>query len=252
MHLLEIDEFACINSPIHSWDARIKIVSLLSLMISIVLLNEVLLAFLGLLFCIILVFVSKMPFRFLFAYLRWLLLFMLFFAVIMPLTVSGDEIASFYFLSVSKEGVLLALLIVLRATSAALLVFLMIGTAKLSVTMKALGELKVPNKLIQMFMFAYRYIFIFIEELEKMFTAAKVRAFKEKTNLQTLKTVGNIVGMLFVKSCERARRVYNAMLARGYTGRLKMLHEFDLCRKDFFKGFIIIAFAILLQVFVFH
>jgi len=166
----------------------------------------------------------------------------------MPLTVSGDEIASFYFLSVSKEGIELAFLIALRATSAVLLIFPMIGTAKLSVTMKALGELKVPNKLIQMFIFAYRYIFIFIDELERMFTAAKARAFKEKTNLQTLKTVGNIVGMLFVRSYDRSRRVYNAMLARGYTGRLKIFHEFDLCGTDLLKGFIIIGLAILLQV----
>jgi len=246
-HLPEIDEFAHLNSPIHSWDARIKIVSLLGLIISVVLLNKVLLAFFGLSFCIILVFISKIPLRFLFAYLKWVLLFALFFAIIMPLTVSGNDIASFYFLSVSKEGILLALLIVLRATSAALLVFLMIGTAKLSVTMKALDELKVPNKLISIFMFAYRYIFIFIEELEKMFTAAKARAFKEKTNIQTLKIVGFILGMLFVKSYERSRRVYSAMLARGYTGRLKILHELRLGRWDFIKGFIILGFAILLQ-----
>ena len=250
LHLPEIDEFAHLNSPIHLWDARIKIVSLLSLIISIVLLNEVWLAFLGFSFCVILIFISKIPLWFLFAYLKWVLLFVLFFAIIMPLTVPGDEIASFYFLSVSKKGIELALLIALRATSAVLLVFPMIGTAKLSVTMKALGELKVPNKLIQMLMFTYRYIFIFIEELERMFTAAKARAFKEKTNLQTLKTVGFVLGMLFVKSYERSRRVYNAMLARGYTGRLKILYEFNLGRKDFIKGFIIIGFAIFLQVLV--
>lgn len=248
MHLPEIDEFAHLNSPIHSWDPRIKIVTLLSLIVSIVLLNEVWLAFLGFLFCIILVFVSKIPFRFLFAYLRWLLLFVLFFSVIMPLTVPGEEIASFYFLSISKQGVKLAILIALRAISAVLLVFPMMGTAKLSVTMKALCELKVPNKLIQMFTFAYRYIFIFIGELERMLKAAKARAFKEKTNLQTLKTVGNIIGMLFVRSYERSRRVYNAMLARGYTGELKIIHEFNLCSKDLVKGFIVIGFAILLQV----
>jgi cobalt/nickel transport system permease protein len=216
-------------------------------MISVVLLNKVVPALLGFSFGIILLFISRMPLRFLFAYLKWVLLFGLFFAIIMPLTVSGDEIARFYFLSVSKQGSLLALLIVLRATSAALLVFLMIGTAKLPVTMKALDELKVPNKLIQIFMFAYRYIFIFIEELEKMFTAAKARAFKEKTNLQTLRIVGFILGMLFVRSYERSRRVYNAMLARGYTGRLKILHEFHLGRWDCIKGVIILGAAILLQ-----
>ena len=248
LHLPEIDEFAHLNSPIHSWDARVKIISLLCLIISIVLLDKILLALLGLSFCIILVFISRIPIRFLFAYLRWALLFSLFFVIIMPLTVEGDEIAKFYFLSISRNGIELGFLIALRALSAVLLIFPMVGTSKFIVTMKALQDLKIPDKLIQMVVFAYRYIFIFTEEIERMFTAAKTRAFQEKTNLHTLRTAGFILGMLFVRSYERARRVYDAMLARGYTGELKILHEFNLCSKDFVKAGIIIIAAILLQV----
>ena len=248
LHLPEIDEFAHLKSPIHSWDARVKIVSLLCLIISIVLLDKILPAILGFSFCVMLVFISRMPIRFLFAYLRWAFLFSLFFVIIMPLTVEGDEIAKFYFLSISRDGIELGFLIALRAISAVLLVFPMVGTAKFVVTMKALQNLKIPDKLIQMVVFAYRYIFIFIEEVERMFTAAKARAFQEKTDMHTLRTVGFILGMLFVRSYERARRVYDAMLARGYTGNLKILHEFNLCSKDFIKGFVIIVMAILLQV----
>ncbi|MBC8233550.1 cobalt ECF transporter T component CbiQ [bacterium] len=248
LHLPEIDEFAHLNSPIHSWDARVKIISLLCLIISIVLLDKILPALFGLFFCIILVFISRIPLRFLFAYLRWAILFSLFFVIIMPLTVEGDEIAKFYFLSISRNGIELGFLIALRALSAVLLIFPMVGTSKFIVTMKALQDLKIPDKLIQMVMFSYRYIFIFIEEVERMFTAAKARAFHEKTNLHTLRTVGFILGMLFVRSYERAKRVYDAMLARGYTGELKIIHEFDLGSIDFVKGFIIIVVAILLQV----
>ena len=248
LHLPEIDEFAHLNSPIYSWDARVKIVSLLCLIISIVLLDKILPALLGFAFCVILVFISRIPLRFLFAYLRWALLFSLFFVIIMPLTVEGNEIAKFYFLSISRDGIELGILIALRAISAVILIFPMVATSKFAVTMKALQSLKIPDKLIQMVMFSYRYIFIFTEEIERMFTAAKARAFQEKTNLHTLRTVGFILGMLFVRSYERARRVYDAMLARGYTGNLKILHEFNLCRKDLVKGFIIIVVAVLLQV----
>ena len=247
LHLPEIDEFAHLNSPIHSWDARVKIVSLLCLVISIVLLDKILLVLSGFFFCVILVFISRIPIRFLFAYLRWALFFSLFFVIIMPLTVEGDEI-KFYFLSISRDGIELGFLIALRAISAVMIIFPMVGTSKFVVTMKALQNLKIPDKLIQMVVFAYRYIFIFIEEVERMFTAAKTRAFQEKTNLHTLRTVGFILGMLFVRSYERAMRVHDAMLARGYTGNLKILHEFNLCSKDFVKGFIIIVVAILLQV----
>ena len=248
LHLPDIDEFAHLNSPIHSWDARVKIVSLLCLIISIVILDKILPALLGFSLCVILAFISRIPFRFLFAYLRWVIFFALFFVIIMPLTVAGDEIARFYFLSISKDGIELGFLIALRAISVAMIIFPMVGTSRFAVTMKALQNLKIPDKLIQMVVFAYRYIFIFIEEIERMFTAARVRAFREKTDLNTLRTVGFILGMLFVLSYERAKRVYDAMLARGYTGNLKILHEFNLCFRDFVKGFIIVALAILLQV----
>jgi len=247
MHLQEIDEFAHLNSPIHSWDARVKIVSLLSLIFSIVLLDEFLPALLGFALCIMLLSLSRLPFRFMFAYLRWVFLFAMFFVIIMPLTVPGDEIATFHFFRASKEGVKLALMIALRAISAVLIILPMAGTSRFTITMKALQTLKVPDKLVQMLMFAYRYIFIFIEELERMLIAARARAFKEKTNLHTLRTTGFILGMLFVRSYERSKRVYEAMLARGYTGNLKILHEFNLCGKDFIKGFIVVAAAILLQ-----
>jgi len=166
----------------------------------------------------------------------------------MPLTVKGDEIAKFYFLSISRNGFKLGLLVALRAISAIMIIFPMVGTAKFAVTMKSLQDLKIPEKLIQMVVFAYRYIFIFIEEIERMFTASRIRAFQEKTNLHTLRTVGFILGMLFVRSYERSNRVYDAMLARGYNGELKILHEFNLCSKDFVKAFVIITMAILLQI----
>ena len=111
MHLQEIDEFAHLNSPIHSWDTRIKIISLLSLIFSLVLLDKFLPALLGLSCGIILLSLSRLPLRFVFAYLKWVVLFALFFVIIMPLTVTGEEIATLYFLRVSKAGVDLGLLI---------------------------------------------------------------------------------------------------------------------------------------------
>jgi len=47
MHLPEIDKFAHLKSPLHSWDARVKIVSISTLILSIVLLEDIRVAFLG-------------------------------------------------------------------------------------------------------------------------------------------------------------------------------------------------------------
>ncbi len=249
MHLPEIDKYAHINSLFHSWDSRIKLVSLSLLIFSVVLNPNLIIASFVLLLAIVLVFLSRIPFSFVLIHLRWVLLFCLFFFIIMPLTVPGNEIIRWNFVSISREGTKLASLITLRAISAVLLIFPMIGTMRFDTTIKALQKLKVPNKFIQMIMFTYRYIFVFMEEARRMFIAANARVFKKGTNIRTLKIISNLIGMLFIHSFERTQNIYNAMVSRGYTGYLKTLDDdFRLCGKDFLKGFFIVVTALILTI----
>jgi len=243
MHLPEIDKFAHLKSPLHSWDPRVKIISILCLILSIVLVNNLFVAALGLMLAVILVFLSRIPFRFVFLHLRWVILFVALFLIIMPLTVSGNEIARFHFLSISERGLRMAFLIALRAVGAVLLIFPMIGTMRFNLTTTALQRLKLPNKLVQMIIFTYRYIFVVLDELGRMFMAARARGFKSGTNFRTLKTVGNLIGMLFVRSYERTEHIHRAMVSRGYDGTLRILDEFVLVKKDFLKAVLVIAAA---------
>ena len=71
MHLPEIDKFAHLKSPLHSWDARVKIVSISILILSIVLLQDLRVAFLGLILAIILVFLSKIPGKVFISFTKW-------------------------------------------------------------------------------------------------------------------------------------------------------------------------------------
>jgi len=247
MHLPEIDKYADLRSMFHSWDPRIKIVSLTALIISIALLPSIPLALGGLITAVIFVLLSRIPPIFVLKQLRWVMVFILFFLIIMPITLNGDDAVKFHGITVSWEGLRLALLIALRAIGICLLIFPMIGTTKFHESIKALYKLKLPNVLIQMVMFTYRYSFILIEELSKMFTAAGARRFKRKTNITTLRTTGNLLGMLFVRGFERTESVYNAMASRGYRGALKTLDEFKICGKDLMKAIIVGAIAILLH-----
>jgi len=247
MHLPEIDKYADLHSVFHSWDPRIKIVSLTLLIISIALLPDILLASFGFIIAAILVFLSRIPLAFVFKQLRWVMLFILFFLIIMPLTVGGDDIVRINFITISWKGLKLASLIALRAISICLIIFPMIGTTEFHKSLKALQRLRLPNKLIQMTMFTYRYIFVFMDEMGRMNTAAKARLFRKKTNIYTLKIIGNLTGMLFIRGFERTHRVYNAMASRGYRGSLKTLDDSALCGKDFIKALVIMILAILLN-----
>ena len=248
MEYPEIDKYASLDSPMHRFDPRAKIISFVFLTFSIVLLNDLKLVFIGFLVSILFLIASKLPFHFVIRHLKGVSLFIIPFLVIMPFTVKGDEIFSFYTVKVTYEGLRYGILVVLKAFSAVMLIFPMIATMKFETTIKALDKLKVPNILVQMLMFTYRYIFVFVNEFQRLLIAMESRGFKLGTSPYTLRTIGNALGMLFVRSYERAERVYYAMRSRGYTGRQKTLVEFKMCTKDYVLAVVIIAFAVCLHV----
>jgi len=247
MHLPEIDKFAHLKSPLHSWDPRVKIISIFILIFSIILVQDLKVALLGFFLATSLVFLSRIPFSFVLVHLRWVLFFVLALSAILSLTVPGSLLVRASFLGISREGVRLSLLISLRAISAALLIFPMIGTTRFNLTLKALQKIKIPERLIQLFMFTYRYIFLLMDEEKRIFIAASSRGWVKRTNFSTLRIMGNLVGMLLVRSFERTEHIRDAMLSRGYNGRLNILDEFSLSPGDFIKASLIIAGALALN-----
>lgn len=244
MHLPEIDKYAHLESPFHSWDPRLKLISMLGLIFLVVLLSKFWPALTALGLALALVLVSRIPLGFVGWHLRWVFLFISFLWLIMPLTAPGPSLVKLGPLTLSLEGIRLTALISLKALAAVLLVFPMVSTMEFSTALKALDNLKLPNRLIQMIMFTYRYIFLLIDEVHQMSLAMESRGFEQRTNLYTLRMVGNLVGMLFVKSYERTERVYWAMVSRGYGGNLKVLGELKVHRGDVLKAGFISAIAV--------
>jgi len=244
----EIDRYASLNSPMHRFDPRAKIIAFLFLIFSVVLIPDLKVAFIGLFFAIFLLILSRIPLSFVLGHLKWVAMFVLSFFVILAFTFPGKEMANFYFLSITAEGLYTGSLITVRAFSAVILIFPMIGTMRFDMTIKALDKLKVPNSLVQMLMFTYRYIFVFADEFQQMWTAMASRGFKLRTTLYALRTIGKVMGMLFVRSYERAERVYRAMRSRGYTGNPKTLVEFEIRRRDYILAAFIIGFAVSLHI----
>jgi len=216
----------------------------------VVLIPDLKMAFIGLAIAVLLVFISRIPFSFVLKHLAWVSIFIFpLFIIILFTYHQGDEIARFYFLSVTLGGVEYASLIAVRALTAVILIFPMIGTMRFDTAMKALERLKVPNKLVQMMMFTYRYIFVFIEEIQRMFTVLTSRGFSRGLNVYTMSTMGKLIGVLFLRSYGRAERVYNAMVSRGYEGSIRTLVESKIHKTDLLKSAILIAAAVALNVF---
>jgi len=246
MYHLEIDKFADIKSPVHVWDPRMKIPALLIMAFTTGLLKDIRLAAAALVFSAGLVAISRIPVTFVLRRLRWVFFFLALFVVVMPLTVPGRNIWSYSFLSVSYEGLSLASLIFIKGMAIVLLLFPMFGTAPFHASMKALQSLKVPARFVQIILFTYRYIFVFFEEIRRMSDAAKTRGFETRTRWHTFRTLGNFLGVLLVRSFERTEHLYNAMISRGYAGKMITLSSSRMTARDSVKGALVLTFCILL------
>ena len=249
----EIDRYAGLSSPIHRWDPRLRIISIIALIFAIVLLYDLSLIVISTIFAIVLVYISKIPFSFILKRLRLVFVFVLPFFIIIPFTFThtGVAIASFGEIVVSYRGpesVLFAAMIVLKALTAVMLIFPMIGTSRIDITIKALEGLHMPNQLVQMFAFTYRYIFVLSDEFTRTERSLASRGFKRRTDMYTIVTISKSIAMLFVKSYERADRVFYAMRSKGYSGKIATLHEFNTRRQDWINTAVVIVFAIFLHV----
>ncbi|MBT9148829.1 MAG: cobalt ECF transporter T component CbiQ [Dehalococcoidia bacterium] len=244
----QIDKYSDIRSPIHSWDPRAKVVGILCLIFAVVVVPDARMALVGLLVTMLLVLISRLPLGFVAKRLLLVSPFALSFCLLILFThEGGDEIARFSFLSITSDGLERAALIAVRVMAAITLTLCMLSTMKFETTMKALEHLKIPTKLIQLLMFTYRYIFVLVDEFSSMSRSLTSRGFNKGTNMHTMTTLAKMIGMLLIRSYERADRVYHAMASRGYDGRMETIAEFRMHKTDIVKAITLIATGLALN-----
>jgi len=73
----------------------------------------------------------------------------------------------------------------------------------------------------------YRYVFVIVDEVQRMIRARNARNYRGKWIWQS-KVVGSIIANLFLRSYERGERVYLAMLSRGYNGDLILNYKYKM------------------------
>ena len=235
MHLPEIDKYAHLDSPVHDWDPRVRLASMALLLAAVVTAPHWRAALAGLAAALALLALSRIPLGFVFVHVRWVLLFCALLALMLALTGGGSRLASGP-AALSRRGLAKAGLISLRATAAVLLVFPAIGTAPFHVTLKALRRLHVPSAAVQILALSYRYVFVLMDEWGRMATAARARGHGHARGTRALGNVGNMIGMLAVRSLDRTTRVHHAMLARGYRGEARALDDFRVRPADLLKA----------------
>jgi len=101
--------------------------------------------------------------------------------------------------------------------SAATLIWLL-SSAGFARVLAGLDQLHVPRLFTTLIGTTYRYAFLLVAEARRMKRAADSRGYRGRWLWQA-RTIGGLIGNLFLRSYERGERVHAAMLCRGYTGR---------------------------------
>jgi cobalt ABC transporter, permease protein CbiQ len=151
--------------------------------------------------------------------------FIVFIWLTVPLTMPGESIAALGPLHWSSDGVRLALQVTVKCNAIMLAFLALADGISLQRIGCALERLRVPDKLVFLFLFTCRYIQIIGEEWQRLQTAAKLRGFVPKNSLHTYRTVANMLGLTFINAIDRSQRIYEAMLLRGFNGTFYTVTE---------------------------
>lgn len=225
---ITLGQYYPVDSVIHRLDPRTKLFGTMIYIISLFFASNLWCYAAATLFLIIIVRVSKVPFKFIVKGLK-AVVFLLLISVSFNLFLTGGRpIIRLGFLRVTAEGVRLALFMGLR------LMYLVIGSSVMTLTTtpnqltdgleKGLGILKrirVPVHEISMMMsIALRFIPILIEETDKIMKAQMARGadFESGNLLKRAKNMIPLLVPLFVSAFRRATDLAMAMEARCYRG----------------------------------
>jgi len=107
------------------------------------------------------------------------------------------------------------ILIIAKSTVSLLTMVLLANTTPFADILAVLRRCRVPALLVTTLALLYRYLFVLVDEAERMQRARLARSVAPRRRA-AWQMLGMLIGQLFVRSTERAERIYAAMLARGW------------------------------------
>ncbi len=252
-----IDKYSDLDSFIHRLDPRTKFITTLAFILVVITTPPTLWpAFAGYLALIIgLVLISRLPILYVLKRSLVIVPFVLMIAIFIPFFKEGEVAGSYnvwlWQVSVTYSGLVVLWNVVIKAWLSILSLILLTSTTKLSSLLKGLERLGMPKVIVMILSFMYRYIFVIVDEAMRMRRARDSRNFGGRRVWQ-MKTIGNMVGTLFIRSYERGERVYGSMVARGFDGQSRTLTNLRFERADLYFGIVFLSSLALISLTTFQ
>jgi cobalt/nickel transport system permease protein len=202
MELDFFDRYSRLQSPVHRLPAPVKLVTALALVVSLLWVPVgawvwlaaaavVLLAAVGL---------ARLPWGFV---VRRVL--------VLESFVVGVAVMAFF----QPGGWRMGLFLIAKCTLCLLAMVLLANTTPFPELLRLLQAARVPGLLVTTLSLMYRYLFVLLDEGLRMRRARLSRTFTRRQD-RSWRTRATVVGQLFIRSSERAERIFAAMCARGW------------------------------------
>ena len=242
-------------------DPRIKLISLLVLLIAAALARHIPVLLLGYVITLFVARASAIPVGF-FVKRVWLFVPIFTGIVVLPATFSfitpGDIVLPLWTwhgqpVGITAQGLQAAGLIVSRVALSISLVVLLTLTTPWVELLAALRALHVPRMFVLVVGMAYRYIFLLLGSVTDMYESRRARQVGAATHDKAARAfVSSTAGALLSKSHQLSEEVHMAMVSRGFRGDAKTLKAFAIDSSDYLFLAVVVAVSVLIVLFDRH
>jgi cobalt/nickel transport system permease protein len=216
-----LDRLSYQETCIHLLDPRAKVIATMLFLLTVISFPKYEIAALApfFLFPVIIMTIGEIPIRFIIGKILLVSPFAIFIGIFNPLLDTGTfAVIPGVFISAGWISFGSILLKYTLTVSAALL---LIATTSFPGVCHALRRLGFPALFVSQLLFLYRYLFVLMEEAMRIIRARDMRSFG--TRGTGMKVFVRLIGVLFLRTVDRAERVYYAMLSRGFQGDIPSL-----------------------------
>jgi cobalt/nickel transport system permease protein len=135
-------------------------------------------------------------------------------------------------LAPSWNGLAGAVLFVSRVGVSVSLAVLMVLTTPWADVLKSLRALRTPQVFVLVLSMTYRYIFLFLHTANGILLARKSRAVGRTSGGEQRRWITGTMGNLMSRAFKMSNDVYGAMLARGFTGEVRVYSTYRMRAAD--------------------
>ena len=191
----------------------------------------------------IIIFKAKIPYKFYLKFLSVPLIFALitfiFMAIFFGIGAHVLDLGIFN-LGITSDGFDLGLLVFARIMGGFSCLAFLALTTPMTEIFSVLGDIKIPQIVLEIAMLMYRFIFVFLDEAINMYHSQETRLGYSSIK-KSYKSMGMLASNLFIKTWIKGEKAYLAMESRCYDGTIKLLDNKQSIRQIGFKNLLSLA-----------